>query len=150
MAKEPAELKPGAYRPHEGEWSLGQGGGCPWLGPFPSFSPPHTSHPGWSQAVSFQSDMRLPDCRTGSSCSLPNPGPGPEQQLSRSAEWVPAGADHESPGQQKQSPDFRRPCFKETSALFPDLFWVLRPSGKRDGREEGLEWGTDHPAARCQ
>ena len=34
--------------------------------------------------------------------------------------------------------------------MFPDLFWVLRPSGKRGGREEVLEMGTDHPAARCQ
>ena len=100
--------------------------------------------------MSFQSNMRLPDHRPGSSCSFPDPGPGPEQQLSRSAEWAPAETDHESPGQRKQSPDVRRFCFTETSAKFPDVFWVLRPSGKRGGREEVLELGTDHPAARCQ
>lgn len=97
--------------------------------------------------MSFEPDMRLPDCRPGSSCSLPDLGPGPEQQLSRAAEWVPAEADRESPGQLKQSPDFRGFCFKVTSALFSDLFWVLRPNGKRGGREEGLELGTDHLAA---
>lgn len=98
--------------------------------------------------MSFQPDMRLPDCRPGSSCSLSDLGPGPEQQLSRAAEWVPAEADRESPGQLKQSPDFRGFCFKVTSALFSDFFWVLGPNGKRGGREEGLELGTDHLAAR--
>ena len=97
--------------------------------------------------MSFEPDMRLPDCRPGSSCSLPDLGPGPEQQLSRAAEWVPAETDRESPGQLKQSPDFRGFCFKVTSALFSDLFWVLRPNGKRGGRKEGLELGTDNLAA---